>query len=183
MLNNNCCYPFIFSWLFYKKDRKKVSRSCWCAQAGHQMSLCWAHGLLFVGAMCSHVDCLFPPILLLNHCFSGSSCLPRYPRLSPYIVSLCLQSCADPLSSVRWEMGSRTQMQRFRFNNKVKQMNNKNHPEGEKQAGRKKTGAQSNMKLTWRKTTDQHRTADTRRLYRETNEGNEGDSWSHWNND
>ncbi len=30
-------------------------------------------------------------------------------------------------------------------------MNNKNHPEGEKQAGRKKTGAQSNMKLTWRK--------------------------------
>ncbi len=34
-------------------------------------------------------------------------------------------------------MGSRTQMQRFRvFDNKVKQMNNKNHPEGEKQAGR-----------------------------------------------
>ncbi len=55
-------------------------------------------------------------------------------------------------------------------------MNNKNHPEGEKQAGRKKTGAQSNMKLTWRKITDQHRTADTRRLYRETNEGNEGDT-------
>ncbi len=27
-----------------------------------------------------------------------------------------------------------------------------------------------------RKTTDQHRTADTRRLYRETNEGNEGDT-------
>ncbi len=39
-----------------------LSRSCWCAQAGHQMSLCWAHGLLFVGAMCSHVDCLSPPI-------------------------------------------------------------------------------------------------------------------------
>ncbi len=32
------------------------------------------------------------------------------------------------------------------FNNKMKQMNNKNHPEGEKQAGRQKTGAQSNMK-------------------------------------
>ncbi len=33
------------------------------------------------------------------------------------------------------------------FNNKMKQMNNKNHPEGEKQAGRQagrqKTGAQS----------------------------------------
>ncbi len=27
-------------------------------------------------------------------------CLPRYPRLSPYIVSLCLQSCADPLSYI-----------------------------------------------------------------------------------
>ncbi len=64
------------------------------------------------------------------------------------------------------------------FNNKVKQKNI-NHPEGEKQAGRQKTGAQSNIKhrkLTWRKTTDQHRTADTRRLYRETNEGNEGDT-------
>ncbi len=66
-----------------------LSRSCWCAQAGHQMSLCWAHGLLFVGAMCSHVDCLSPPILLLNHCFSGSSCVSLVtPRLSPYIVLL-----------------------------------------------------------------------------------------------
>ncbi len=57
-------------------------------------------------------------------------------------------------------------MQRFRvFNNKVKQMNNKNHPEGEKQtgrqagrqAGRQKTGAQSNMKLTGRKTHERQR--------------------------
>ncbi len=48
---------------------------------------------------------------------------------------------------VKWKVGSRTQMQRFCFfNNKVKQMNNKNHPEGEKQAGRQKTGAQSNVK-------------------------------------
>ncbi len=39
------------------------------------VSVCWAHGLLFVGAMCSHVDCLSPPILLRNHCFSGSSCV------------------------------------------------------------------------------------------------------------
>ncbi len=37
------------------------------------VSVCRARGLLFVGAMCSHVDCLSPPILLLNHCFSGSS--------------------------------------------------------------------------------------------------------------
>ncbi len=27
-------------------------------------------------------------------------CIPRYPRLSPYIASWCLQSCADPLSYV-----------------------------------------------------------------------------------
>ncbi len=39
------------------------------------VSVFWAHGLLFIGAMCSHVDCLSPPILLLNHCFSGSSCV------------------------------------------------------------------------------------------------------------
>ncbi len=31
------------------------------------------------------------------------------------------------------------------FNNKMKQMKNINHPEGEKQAGRQKTGAQSNI--------------------------------------
>ncbi len=62
-------------------------------------------------------------------------------------------------------------------------MNNKNYPEGEKQAGRKaedwstvKHQTVKHRKLTWRKTTDQHRTADTRRLYRETNEGNEGDT-------
>ncbi len=62
-------------------------------------------------------------------------------------------------------------------------MNNKNYPEGEKQAGRKaedwstvKHQTVKHRKLTWRKTTDQDRTADTRRLYRETNEGNEGDT-------
>ncbi len=100
-------------------------------------------------------------------------------------------------------------MQRFRvFNNKIKQMNNKNHPEGgkthrqtgrqadrqtgrqaDRQTGRqadRQTGRQAdrqtedwctvNMKHSRRKTTGQHRTADTRRLYRETNEGNEGDT-------
>ncbi len=67
-----------------------LSRSCCCAQAGHQMSLCWAHGLLFVGAMCSHVDCLSPPILLLNHCFSGSRLCP--PSL-PSFVSLYSSPC------------------------------------------------------------------------------------------
>ncbi len=67
------------------------------------------------------------------------------------------------------------------FNNKVKQMNNKNHPEGEKQAGRRAEDwstvkHETHMTYNTRKTTDQHRTADTRRLYRETNEGNEGDT-------
>ncbi len=53
-----------------------VSRSCWCAQAGHQMSLSVEHmACCLFGAMCSHVDCLSPPILLRNHCFSGSSCV------------------------------------------------------------------------------------------------------------
>ncbi len=58
-----------------------MSRSCWCAQAGHQMSLCVEHmACCLFSAMCSHVDCLSPPILLLNHCFSVSLvtlvCLP-----------------------------------------------------------------------------------------------------------
>ncbi len=49
----------------------------------------------------------------------------------------------------------------------------KNLPEGEKQAGMQRTGTQSNITHTGRKTTDQHTTADTRTLNRETNEGNE----------
>ncbi len=40
------------------------------------VSLCVEHmACCLFGAMCSHVDCLSPPILLLNHCFSGSSCV------------------------------------------------------------------------------------------------------------
>ncbi len=38
------------------------------------------------------------------------------------------------------------------------------------------TTEQANMKHTRRKTMDRHRTTDTRRLNRETNEGNEGDT-------
>ncbi len=50
---------------------------------------------------------------------------------------------------------------------------------GKKQGGSQKTGAQSNMAHSikdTRMTTDQHRTADTRRLNRETNEGDEADT-------
>ncbi len=80
------------------------------------------------------------------------------------------------ICQVRWGRGLKCRGNQG-FNNKIKQKNI-NHPEGEKQAGRQKTGTQStsySVKDT-RKTTDQHRTADTRRLYRETNEGNEGDT-------
>ncbi len=44
----------------------RLATRCLCVE---HMACC-----LF-GAMCSHVDCLSPPILLLNHCFSGSSCV------------------------------------------------------------------------------------------------------------
>ncbi len=66
------------------------------------VSVCWAHGLLFVvGAMCSHVDCLPPPVLLTNHCFSGSTCVSLVTLVClPILASWCLQSCADPLSLV-----------------------------------------------------------------------------------
>ncbi len=53
------------------------------------------------------------------------------------------------------------------FNSKIKQIN-KNHPEGEKQAGRQRTVA---VTITHTHTTNQHKTADTRRLNREINKG------------
>ncbi len=76
-------------------------------------------------------------------------------------------------------MRSRTQVQRMQ-GFLIIQLNKRTKTtlRGKKQAGRC-TGAQSNMTLSnkdTRKTTDQHRTADTRRINRETNEGNEGDT-------
>ncbi len=56
-------------------DSDSVTVLLVCSGWPPDVSVCRAHGLLFVGAMCSHVDCLSPPILLLNHCFSGSSCV------------------------------------------------------------------------------------------------------------
>ncbi len=55
----------------------------------------------------------------------------------------------------------------------------KTTPKGKnKQAGRRLEHSQTfnSHDMDTRKTTDQNRTADTRRLYRETNEGNEGDT-------
>ncbi len=51
---------------------------------------------------------------------------------------------------------------------------NKNLPEGKKKQAT--TVTQSNITHTGRKTMDQHGTTGTRRLNRETNEGNEGDT-------
>ncbi len=49
------------------------------------------------------------------------------------------------IRSVRRDEVEDSNAEEFRvFNNKVKRKN-KNHPEGEKQAGRQKTGAQSNI--------------------------------------
>ncbi len=83
-----------------------LSRSCWCARAGHQMSLCVEHmACCLFGAMCSHVDCLPPPVLLTNHCFSGSTCVSLITLVCLHIlVSWCRQSCADPLSFIQCVM-------------------------------------------------------------------------------
>ncbi len=74
--------------------RHRLSRSCWCAQAGHQMSLCVEHmACCLFGAMCSHVDCLSPPILLLNHCSVApavSPSLPSFVSLYSLLVSAVL---------------------------------------------------------------------------------------------
>ncbi len=83
---------------YVKKLTWILSRSCWCALTGVPQ-----HGLLFiVGAMCSPVYCLPPPIMLPNHCFSCSTCvslftlvcLPIYPPgvCSPVLIR-CLSSC------------------------------------------------------------------------------------------
>ncbi len=65
------------AWWYHKKAYSGTVLLV-CPGWPPDVSVCWAHwahGLLFVGAMCSHVYCLSPPILLLNHCFSGSSCV------------------------------------------------------------------------------------------------------------
>ncbi len=75
-----------------------MSRSCWCAQASHQMSLCVEHmDLLFVvGAMCSPDYCLPSPILLTTSCFSGSTGVSLVTLVClPILASWCLQSCGD----------------------------------------------------------------------------------------
>ncbi len=68
--------------------------SCWCARAGHQMSLCWAHGLLFVvGAMCSPVYCLPLPscyLIIVSVAPPVSPSLPSFVSLFSLLVSAVL---------------------------------------------------------------------------------------------
>ncbi len=75
-----------------------VTVTGWWALDGHQGSLClcWAHGLLFVvGAMCSTVYCLSPPILLPHHCFSSSTCVSLVPSSfdSLFILQVSVVLC------------------------------------------------------------------------------------------
>ncbi len=54
---------------------------------------------LVVGAMCSSVYCLSPPILLPHYCFSGSTCVPLFclpiylPGVCSPVLIRCLSSC------------------------------------------------------------------------------------------
>ncbi len=96
-------------WSFWNpllRGGGSVTVTGWWALDGHQGSLClcWAHGLLFVvGAMCSTVYCLSPPILLPSSLFQFLHlCLPRslfvwlpiYPPgvCSPVLIH-CFTSC------------------------------------------------------------------------------------------
>ncbi len=63
----------------------------------------WAHGfcLSFLCAMCSHANCLDPTILYPDYWLICPTCLPSLPSsFAPFIISLCLQSCASSSSNV-----------------------------------------------------------------------------------
>ncbi len=69
-----------------------------CPDRPPDVYICWALGLLvpcvLLSIVCSLPSCYLSLFQLLH------LCVPRYPRLSPYLASWCLQSCADPLSFV-----------------------------------------------------------------------------------
>ncbi len=112
-------------------------------------------------------------LLFNQHCvgWENENCIGL--KLAKTLALRLALHCAGCMMSQ--EMRSRTQMQRLSgfFNNKIKQRT-KTTPKGKnKQAYRRLEHSQTSNSHdmdTW-KTTDQHRTADTRRLYRETNEG------------
>ncbi len=85
------------------------------------------------------------------------------------------------IRSVRRDEVEDSNAEEFRvFNNKVKQKN-KNHPEGEKQAGRQAEDWSTVKHLTHMTWTHERQRISTGlqtqgELYRETNEGNEGDT-------
>ncbi len=88
-------------WSFWNpllRGGGSVTVTGWWALDGHQGSLClcWAHELLFVvGAMCSTVYCLSPPILLPHHCFSSSTCVSLVPSSfdSLFILQVSVVLC------------------------------------------------------------------------------------------
>ncbi len=69
--------------------------------AGHVLvffCFVWIHGFCpgFLCPMCSHVNCLDPTHLVYLIC---PTCLPSLPSsFAPFIISLCLQSCASSSS-------------------------------------------------------------------------------------
>ncbi len=70
---------------------KLLSRSCWCGLTGHQMSLCEHMACWLLLGPCALLSIVcplssrYPIIVSVAHL-----CLPRYPRLSPYLASWCL---------------------------------------------------------------------------------------------
>ncbi len=78
------------------------------------VSVCSSHGLLFVvGAMCSHVYCLSPPILLPHHYFSGSTCVPLFTLvcLPIYPPGVCSPGLIRSVRMREERDEARTQMQ------------------------------------------------------------------------
>ncbi len=78
---------------------KSVMVFGWCALDGHQRTLYHFRHMASVVCVCCATCFLLsvPSHLVTSLLFKWLHlCLPQ-PRLSPYLLSCCLQSCADPL--------------------------------------------------------------------------------------